>query len=169
MIERIFDKVERKSEMEKNDLKLLSSPLRIGRMTIKNRIVMPPMNTNFSNENGAVTPQMTEYFTRRAKGGAGLIVLEAASIVPDVKNHGVQPMLYDEKFVPEYAKLVEKIHRYGAKASIEIVHYGSEATLPGPKVSSSDVTGLPGVEVKPLTKEEITEIKIDISFFLLEL
>jgi 2,4-dienoyl-CoA reductase-like NADH-dependent reductase (Old Yellow Enzyme family) len=38
-------------------------------------------------------------------------------------------MLYDEKYVPEYAKLVEKIHRYGAKASIEIVHYGSEATF----------------------------------------
>lgn len=145
--------------MANKELKLLSSPLRIGRLTVKNRIVMPPMNTNFSNENGAVTPQMTEYFARRAKGGAGLIVVEAASIVPDVKNHGVQPMLYDEKFAPEYAKMVEKIHRYGAKASIEIVHYGSEATLPGPKVSSSDVTGLDGVEVKPLSKEEILEIE----------
>lgn len=145
--------------MENKNLTLLGSPLRIGRLTLKNRIVMPPMNTNFSNENGAVTPQMTEYFARRAKGGAGLIVVEAASIVPDVKNHGVQPMLYDEKFVPEYAKMVEKIHRYGAKASIEIVHYGSEATLPGPKVSASDVTGLPGMEVKPLTKEEIAEIQ----------
>lgn len=146
-------------KMRKNNLTLLGSPLRIGRLTIKNRIVMPPMNTNFSNENGAVTPQMTEYFTRRAKGGAGLIVVEAVSVVPDVKNHGVQPMLYDEKFVPEYAKMVEKIHRYGAKASVEIVHYGSETTLPGPKVSASDVTGLPDVEVQPLTKEEIARIQ----------
>lgn len=145
--------------MQNKELKLLSSPLRIGRMEIRNRIVMPPMNTNFSNDNGAVTPQMTEYFARRAKGGAGLIVVEAASIVPYAKNHGVQPMLYDEKFVPEYAKMVEKIHRYGAKASIEIVHYGSEATIPGRKVSSSDVSGLPGVEVEPLSKEEILEIE----------
>nr|WP_288555476.1 NAD(P)/FAD-dependent oxidoreductase [uncultured Mediterraneibacter sp.] len=145
--------------MKTKGLERLASPLRIGRMVIKNRIVMPPMNTNFSNENGAVTPQMTEYFARRAKGGAGLIVVEAASIVPYAKNHGVQPMLYDEKFVPEYAKMVEKIHRYGAKASIEIVHYGSEATIPGRKVSSSDVSGLAGVKVEPLTKEEIYEIE----------
>jgi 2,4-dienoyl-CoA reductase-like NADH-dependent reductase (Old Yellow Enzyme family) len=57
--------------MENKELELLSSPVRIGRVTIKNRIVMPPMNTNFSNENGAVTPQMTEYFARRAKGEQG--------------------------------------------------------------------------------------------------
>lgn len=145
--------------MGKKELKLLPSPLRIGRLVIKNRIVMPPMNTNFSNENGAVTPQMTEYFARRAKGGAGLIVVEAASVVPDVKNHGVQPMLYDERYVPEYAKMVEKIHRYGAKASVEVVHYGSEATQPGPKVSASDVSGLEGIEVKPLTKEGILNIE----------
>ena len=141
------------------EFKLLASPIRFGRTVIRNRIVMPPMNTNFSNENGAVTPQMTEYFVRRAKGGAGLITVEAASIVPYAKNHGVQPMLYDEKYVPEYAKMVEKIHRYGAKASIEIVHYGSEATIPGKKVSSSDVSGLPGVQVHPLTKDEIVEIE----------
>lgn len=145
--------------MKNKKLELLSSPLKIGRMVLKNRIVMPPMNTNFSNENGAVTPQMTEYFVRRAKGGAGMIVVEAASVVPYAKNHGVQPMLYDEKYVPEYAKMVERIHRYGAKASIEIVHYGSEATVPGPKYSASDVSGLPGVEVTPLTLDKIMEIE----------
>lgn len=145
--------------MQGQEFKMLASPIRFGRMVIRNRIVMPPMNTNFSNENGAVTPQMTEYFARRAQGGAGLITVEAASIVPYAKNHGVQPMLYDEKFVPEYAKMVEKIHRYGAKATIEIVHYGSEATIPGKKVSASDVSGLPGVEVHPLTRDEIIEIE----------
>lgn len=145
--------------MGREQLKMLASPLKIGKMTVKNRVVMPPMNTNFSNENGAVTPQMTQYFVRRAKGGAGLIIVEAASIVPYAKNHGVQPMLYDEKFVPEYAKMVEKIHRYGAKASIEIVHYGSETTIPGPKFSASDVSGLPDVQVTPLTKDGISEIE----------
>lgn len=138
---------------------LLSSPIRIGRLTIKNRIVFPPMNTNFSNENGAVTPQMTEYFARRAKGGAGLIVVEAASVTPEVKNHCVQPMICDDMYIPELSKMVEKIHRYGAKASVEIVHYGSEALCPGPKYSSSDVSGIAGVEVEPLSKEKIVKIE----------
>lgn len=145
--------------MSKKEFKQLGSSIQLGRVTVRNRIVMPPMNTNFSNENGAVTPQMTEYYVRRAKGGVGLITVEAASVVPYAKNHGVQPMLYDEKYVPEYAKMVEKIHRYGAKASIEIVHYGSEATIPGKKVSSSNISSLPDVEVHALQKEEIHEIE----------
>jgi 2,4-dienoyl-CoA reductase-like NADH-dependent reductase (Old Yellow Enzyme family)/thioredoxin reductase len=144
--------------MNENKFELLTSPFTIGNMQIKNRIVMPPMNTNFSNENGAITEQMTQYYVRRAKGGAGLIVVEAASIVPDVKNQCVQPMLYDEKYVPEYAKMVEKMHRYGAKVSIEIVHYGSEGLI-GPKVSASNISGFPDVWVKPLLVDEIIDIE----------
>ena len=136
----------------------LLEPIKIGKIEVKNRMVMPPMNTNFSSETGAVTPQMTEYFVRRAAGGVGMIVVEAASIVPDVKNHGAQPMLYDGKYIGGWANMVEKIHRYDTKVSVEIVHYGSEGAL-GPKCSASDVTGIPDVSVKPLTVDEIIEIE----------
>lgn len=136
----------------------LTKPIKIGGMTVKNRMAFPPMNTNYSDINGAVTPQMAEYFVRRAKGGAGLITLEAASIVPEVKNHGVQPMIYDEKYIPGWHNLVERLQRYGAKVSIEIVHYGSENAL-GPKYSASEVTSAVGVKVKPLTKDEILDIE----------
>ena len=135
---------------------LLSNPIKIGRLKIKNRYVMPPMNTNFSNENGSITEQMTEYYVRRAQGGVGLIIVEAASVVSDIINHGVQPLLHDEKYIPAWANMVEKIKRYGAKVSVEIAHYGSEGAI-GPKVSASDVSSISN-DVRPLTIDEIDVI-----------
>lgn len=139
----------------------LLTPCRIGGITVKNRIVMPPMNTNFSNLNGEVTAQTLDYYTARARGGCGLIVVDATSIDPKSKKHGLQPMLYDEKFLPGYAKLTERIHRYGAKASIEIIHYGSETPYPEgeTKLSASDVSSIAGNPVRPMTVEEILHVE----------
>ena len=136
----------------------MSTPLRIGTMVLKNRLVMTPMNTNYSDSNGCLTPQMEEYYVRRAKGGVGLIVLEAVSVLPDTRNHGVQPMLWDEKYVPAWSNLIERLQSYGAKVSIELAHFGSEATL-APRCSSSNVSRFPGVEVEALSKERIREIQ----------
>lgn len=136
----------------------MHTPIRIGGMQIKNRFVMPPMNTNYSSETGCLTPQMEQYYLRRARGGVGLMVLEAVSVCPESKNHGVQPMLYDEKFVPAWSNLIERIQSFGTKVSIEIAHFGSEATL-APRVSASERTRFPGVAVKSLSIEEIQAVQ----------
>ena len=116
----------------------VSDKIRIGNMWVNNRIVMAPMNTNYSSASGELTLQMEEYYVRRAKGGVGLIVLEAVSVSPSSKNHGVQPMLYDEKYIPYWSNLIERLHSFGVKVSIEIAHFGSEAALP-PRESASDI------------------------------
>jgi 2,4-dienoyl-CoA reductase-like NADH-dependent reductase (Old Yellow Enzyme family)/NADPH-dependent 2,4-dienoyl-CoA reductase/sulfur reductase-like enzyme len=135
----------------------LYRPIRIGNMEVKNRMVFPPMNTNYSNENGAVTAQMEEYYARRAEGGVGLVILEAVDVVSYSKNHGVQPMLYDNRFVPALANLVDRLHLYGAKASIEIAHYGAEAGI-GRREGPSNITSK-GTEVAVLSTNEIMVIE----------
>lgn len=136
----------------------MSSPIQIGNMRLKNRFVMTPMNTNYSDSNGCLTPQMEEYYVRRAKGGVGLFELEAVSVVPDSRNHGVQPMLWDEKYVPAWSNLIERLQSYGAKVSIELAHFGSEATL-APRCSASKVTRFAGAEVEELSVERIAELQ----------
>lgn len=136
----------------------MSTQLRIGTMRLKNRFVMPPMNTNYSDSNGCLTPQMEQYYIRRAKGGVGLMVLEAVSVMPDTRNHGVQPMLWDEKFVPAWSNLIEQIQSYGTKVSIEIAHFGSEATLP-PRMSASDVSRFPDADVEIMSIGRIREVQ----------
>lgn len=135
-----------------------SSPLRIGSMVLKNRLVMTPMNTNYSDSNGCLTRQMEEYYVRRAAGGVGLIILEAVSVAPDSRNHGVQPMLYDEKFVPAWFNLVERLQQFGAKVAVEIAHFGAEATL-SPRCAPSNISRFSKAEIEVLSRERIEEIQ----------
>ena len=134
----------------------IQEPVRIGNMWIKNRFVMPPMNTNYSDAHGCLTPEMEKYYIRRAQGGVGMIVLEAVSVSADSKNHGVQPMLYDEKYVPAWSNLIEQIQSYGTKVSIEIAHFGSEAVLT-PRTSASGISRFHDAPVGTMTVDEIHE------------
>jgi 2,4-dienoyl-CoA reductase-like NADH-dependent reductase (Old Yellow Enzyme family) len=53
---------------------------RIGKLALKNRIVMPPMGTGYCSQDGYVTGPMTDYYEERARGGAGLVIVEATSV-----------------------------------------------------------------------------------------
>ncbi|MGI6169905.1 MAG: tRNA-dihydrouridine synthase, partial [Christensenellales bacterium] len=137
--------------------RILNKPIRIGKMELKNRMAFPPMNTNFTNENGAVTELMMEYYSKRAKGGASLVTVEAATIDQFSRNHGAQPRLHESALIGGWSRLVDRVHRYGAKISIELVHYGSECTVNDDNfVSASNVTSIsPYREVHEMTLEEI--------------
>ncbi|MDP6347178.1 MAG: hypothetical protein QGF81_02270, partial [Dehalococcoidia bacterium] len=57
---------------------VLFSPMRIGGLELKNRVVMPPMGTNLGDKEGLATQRTIDYYRARAEGGAGLIVVEGA-------------------------------------------------------------------------------------------
>ena len=75
------------------------------------------MNTDYSNTDGSPMELMMDYYARRAKGGAGLVVVESTTIDPTSRNHGAQSQFSDTSYIPLSSKLVDKIHRYGAKAA----------------------------------------------------
>ena len=60
--------------------KKLFEPGQIGTMTVKNRIVMAPMVSNFADPNGGVTDRVIEHYRAKAKGGTGLIIVEACTV-----------------------------------------------------------------------------------------
>ena len=55
-------------------------PIEIGPMTVKNRFVVPPMGNNFANTDGTMSEQSAAYYRERAKGGFGLITIEATVV-----------------------------------------------------------------------------------------
>ncbi|MHA1532472.1 MAG: oxidoreductase [Candidatus Heimdallarchaeota archaeon] len=93
----------------------LFEPIKLGKVEIKNRIVMPGMETNLGDENGNVTPQIIEYYKQRAKGGTGLIIVEGVFF--DKIGRGTLNMLSIEssKQIKGLKQLAEVIHTYGAK------------------------------------------------------
>jgi NAD(H)-dependent 7beta-hydroxy-3-oxo-delta4-cholenoic acid oxidoreductase len=102
-------------------LNKLFSPISIGSMGLKNRIVMAPMNSRLGNEDGTVSQRLIDYYEARAKGGAGLIILPSISVdrISPFKNNLV---LWDDKFIPSFRDVTEAVHAHGTKVAPQLCH-----------------------------------------------
>jgi 2,4-dienoyl-CoA reductase-like NADH-dependent reductase (Old Yellow Enzyme family) len=103
---------------------VLFTPARIGPVEIKNRIVMPPMTTRTADAEGFVTDDSIAYYLARVRGGTGLITVEMASPEKCGRHRRHEVGIYDDRFIPGLTRLVDAIHRGGAKASIQLGHGG---------------------------------------------
>ncbi len=134
---------------------------RIGKMELRNRIVMAPMGTKHASKEGYVTDQIKDYFEARARGGVGLIIVEATLVHPRGRAFENLLEITDDKFIPGLSELVGVIHKHGAKAAIQLQHCGrmAKSILTGMQPVAPSPIPRPGGEVpKELTVGEIKEI-----------
>src|SRR5258705_10278210 len=104
-------------------------PARIGGVEIRNRIVMPPMTTRLADQEGFVTDDTIAYYGARVRGGTGLITVEMASPERVGRHRRRELGIYDDRFLPGLTRLVDAIHRGGAKASIQLGHGGGHTRV----------------------------------------
>ncbi len=106
----------------------LLTPFKIKHLTLRNRIVMPGMDTNFGDEEGNIAEKTYRYYELRARGGAGLIIVEGAYF--DKCGAGTQNMLFLEsnRRIPQFVRLCATIKKHGARTLPQIYHAGSQAT-----------------------------------------
>ena len=140
----------------------LFEPIEIKGLSLKNRLVMPPMGTRMATEDGKVNDRHSRHYVDRAKGGVGLIIIEHTYVSRDGKMSLGQSGLYDDKLIPSLKRLVEAIHAEGTRVVIQLTHAGAKAPR--------DITGMQpvgpwnvippnGSEVpKPLSVPEIKTI-----------
>ena len=106
-----------------SEFKKIFEPLKIGSLEIPNRIVMSPMVTHYATDNGTVTQRNIDYYVERAKGGIGLITVEATFVdLKSLEHHMLG--IYDDKMVPGLKKLVDAVHKAGGLISIQLIHKG---------------------------------------------
>jgi len=111
------------------ELDPLFSPVRIGTMDLKNRLVQSPMHTRYATGSGEVSEQLIAYMTARARGGAGLIIVENTAVDWELGRAAGAPIrLDDDRFVTGLHDLVEAVHRAGAKIATELHHAGRQNT-----------------------------------------
>lgn len=139
------------------------NPLTVKNMTIKNRIVMTPMGTNYGEQNGEMSFLHMDYYEQRAKGGVGLIIVENASVdSPQGSNGTTQLRIDHDNYIPRLFKLCETVHSHGACIAVQINHAGASAfssRINMQPVSASNLPSKKGGEIpRPLQKEEITAI-----------
>jgi len=128
----------------------LFSPIFVGTLKVQNRIVMPPMATNYATKDGFVTEQLIAYYVERVKGGAGYITIEHTAILQQGKSSRNMLLITTEEHASSLEKLITAIHDEGGKVVVQINHAGRQ--------TSSSVTGSPIVGPSPIscpTKNEI--------------
>ncbi len=148
----------------KSNYKHIFEPLTVKTMTVKNRICMMPMGTNYGEQNGEMSFLHIDYYRQRAKGGTGLIIVENANVDYPMGSNGTTQLRIDhDNYMPRLFKFCEEMHKYGTKISIQINHAGASAVssrIGGMQpVSSSNIPSKTGGAVpRPLTKDEIFAI-----------
>lgn len=111
-------------------------------ITVKNRIVIPPMTEEMSFSNGEVTADELRYYHIHS-GGAGIFITGVANVNALGKGFEGELSAEDDKFIPSLTKLASAIHKDGTKAILQIFSAGrmsSTAVLRGQQpVSASAV------------------------------
>jgi 2,4-dienoyl-CoA reductase-like NADH-dependent reductase (Old Yellow Enzyme family) len=81
------------------------SPITIGTLTLPNRIVFAPLETNYATEEGYPTPKLVDFYGKIAEGGTGFIIVQATNVNPDPKAKATLyiPCLHDDRFVESFA------------------------------------------------------------------
>ncbi|MHA1729167.1 MAG: oxidoreductase [Promethearchaeota archaeon] len=99
----------------------VTDPLKIRNMEIKNRLGFPPMMSG-SISMGIPGDNFYHVYEPIAKGGVGLITVEATGVDP--MNNPIQPCMGLDENIPAFKKFTDKIHEYGTKIGIQFAHGG---------------------------------------------
>ena len=106
----------------------LFSPLTIKNLTLKNRIVLPPMANNMADDSGAVTDAHVAHYVRRAKAGVGMVIVEHAYIRRDGRVNARQLGIHDDGLIPGLRRLAEAVKACDTVVGIQITHGGGKVT-----------------------------------------
>ncbi len=106
--------------------KKLLEPLQAGSMTLKNRIMFPPLTTGYEERDGSIGERSLGFYERLAKGGAAYIVI--GDVAP-VRTASPTPMLYDDSQIPAFRRLADALHAHDSRLALQIFH--PEYDVPG--------------------------------------
>lgn len=134
---------------------LLFEPLTIGRLELKNRVVLPAMHLNYTPD-GQVSDQLVAFYAERAAGDAGLMIVGGCAISPMAGMPMMVSIMKDED-VPGLARLAQAAHDNGAAIGAQLYHagaYAHQAFIGKPALSSSE-------HVSAFTREQARALELD--------
>ncbi|MCX6000481.1 MAG: FAD-dependent oxidoreductase, partial [Chloroflexi bacterium] len=136
----------------------LFSPMKIGTMELRNRLVMSPMTTGYANQDETPSPRLIDYCVARARGGVGLITVEVCTVDRPHRYQVRSLGLYHDGLIPAHRELANAIHAHGARAVPQISHPGPESLAPFfykiPSVGPSPI-------VSEMTRQKCRELSVE--------
>lgn len=131
------------------------SPIKIGKVKLKNRYIVPAMGAHLGEENGEVSQRTIDYYVARAKGGFGLIVTEFTSVDPVGRAMPGQLAIWDDSLIPGHKQLTDAVHDEKGVIFCQLHHAG--------RLSFSMVTGKQPIAPSPVPSPSNKEIPRELS------
>ncbi len=145
-------------------------PLRVGSITLPNRIVFPAIQANYANTDGTISDKLRQLYLAIAAGGCGLVVTGTAVVSPESVAFDRVMRLDSERCVPPLRSLFEEIEGLGSIPGVQLIHYGRQAlrsvtghdllapsAIPCPVMSRLD----PSYRVVAMSREQIARVRGD--------
>ena len=145
----------------------LFEPGKIGRVELRNRVVMTAMGTHMGDWNGCTNDGQVRFYEERAKGGCGLIIPEFTSVDGESGHCDmIQLGLYDKRHIKSFELICEAVHCHGAKIFAQLHHGGREAPpacnggkqAMAPSVELNSVVGRETILPREMTVEDIDRL-----------
>lgn len=139
----------------------LLEPIKLGKIYVKNRIVMPPMCMYKAEDSGKANLFHRHHYAARAIGGVGLIIVEATAVEKRGRISNFDLGLWDDVQISSHAKLVKGIKKYGSIAAVQIAHAGRKSECLDTKSVAPSAIRFSESYNKPkeLDIKEISEVK----------
>lgn len=145
-----------------NRFERLMTPGRIGRLTLKNRLITTAMVTQYCSPDGLPTERYIRYHEEKAKGGWGLVITEDYVVTSEGRSFTALPGLWDDSQIPAHTEFVRRVHQAGGLLCCQLFHPGRETTtkVTGAQPVAPSALREPTMPDTPraLTIDEIREI-----------
>ena len=126
-------------------------PIQVGNLTLKNRIMFPPLTTGYEERDGSIGARSLGFYERLAKGGVAYIVI--GDVAP-VRTASPTPMLYDDSQIPAFQKLADALHAHGSKLALQIFHPEYDVPGVGRLIMASGMAQKAAAEAKAAGNDE---------------
>lgn len=155
---------------------LLLQPIQVGPLTLKNRIMFPPLTTGYEERDGSIGERSLAFYQRLAKGGTGFVVI--GDVAP-VMTASPTPKLCDDRQIPTFRRLADSLHQYDCKVALQIFHPEYDVPAVGRLIRMAQMAAKEGMEAKAKgdmaafgakmkESQEFGKIAHDMKFFIQE-
>lgn len=124
---------------------LLLQPIQVGGLTLKNRIMFPPLTTGYEERDGSIGERSIAFYERLAKGGTGFVVI--GDVAP-VMTASPTPKLCDDRQIPTFKRLADAMHKYDCKVALQIFHPEYDVPEVGRLIRMAQMSAKEGMEAK---------------------
>ena len=123
----------------------LLQPIQVGNLTLKNRIMFPPLTTGYEERDGSIGERSLAFYERLAKGGTAFVVI--GDVAP-VMTASPTPKLCDDRQIPTFKRLADTMHKYDCKVALQLFHPEYDVPAVGRLIRMAQMAAKEGMEAK---------------------